>query len=58
MVNFADKDVDWSVFEMEGEDMEIIDNKNLGGSRPPVKDKDKSNDGEKAERKKKPIPCK
>jgi hypothetical protein len=43
---------------MEGEDMEIIDNKNLGGSRPPVKDKDKNSTVEKTERKKKPIPFK
>ena len=54
----AEKDVDRSVFKMEGGDMNNITTKSIGESRPPVKDKDKSNDVEKAERHKKPIPCK
>ena len=55
-MNSTEKVVECSVFETEGEDIEIIDNEKLGGSRPLVKDKDKGTDVEKAERQKKPIP--
>lgn len=52
----TEKVVEWSLFETEGEDIEIIDNEILEGSRPPVKDKDKGTDVEKAERQEKPTP--
>ena len=44
----TEKVVECSLFETEGEDIEIIYKEELGGSRPLVKDKDKGTDVEKA----------